>query len=99
MDHTNCHVDMIEKPFEGDIPEGIAQTQLLVSGMGCQNCAARIHNALIQLEGVFQADIDLPTGMARVFFDKNIVDMDALVQAVFQMGILSNHNYLARVAA
>jgi copper chaperone len=99
MDHTNCHVERIEKPFEGEIPEGIARTELLVSGMGCQNCAARVHNALIQLEGVFRADVDLPRGIARVFYDQNIVDADELVRAVMQMGILSNHRYMARVAA
>lgn len=97
MQHDNCHVEMIEKPFEGQIPEGVSQAQLLVTGMGCPNCAARVHNALLQLDGVFKADVLLESGMARVLFDRDRIEPSALMLAVESMGQQSNHNYQARL--
>jgi Cd2+/Zn2+-exporting ATPase/Cu+-exporting ATPase len=97
MDHTNCHVDMIDKPFEGEVPEGATQAQLAVSGMGCPNCAARVHNALLQLEGVLKAEVLLESGTALVLYNSQKVEPHALMQAVELMGIQSNHNYQAQL--
>lgn len=99
MDHTNCHVDLLEKLFDGEIPDGLSQTQLLVTGMGCPNCAARVHNALIQMDGVLKADVRLESGMTRVLYDSERVKSAGLLLAIEMMGKQTHHNYQAQVIA
>jgi copper chaperone len=97
MDHDNCHVDITEKTFEGDLPAGLSQAQLQVGGMGCPNCAARVHNALLGLDGVFKAQVDLEQAMAEVLYDSQQVAPQALMLAIELIGKQTNHNYQAQL--
>jgi copper chaperone CopZ len=97
MHQANCHVEMIEKPFGGDPPEGISRARMQVSGMGCPNCAARVHNSLLQLDGVFGVDVAFESGLARVIYDGEQIAPKRLMQAVEIVGRQSNHDYQAEL--
>ena len=48
----NCYVDPIQKIVTAEERTATATTLLAVSGMGCPNCAARVRNSLLRLNGV-----------------------------------------------
>jgi copper chaperone len=43
-----------------------ADVILAVSGMSCQHCVNAVHDALVELPGVQDAQVDLDSGMVRV---------------------------------
>src|SRR3972149_8768030 len=70
MEHDpNCHVEMFHKPFDETDVSAFSKANLLVSGMGCHNCAIRVRNAILQLDGVNWVDIDLETGKTLIAYD------------------------------
>ena len=94
----NCYVEPISK----DMPtteqlQDAQQLTFAVSGMGCPNCATRVHNKLISLEGVFGVDVYLQMALAVVIFDKNKLSPNQLITAVSQAGNDGRHEYRAEL--
>ena len=58
---------------------------LLVGGMTCASCVARVEKKLNRLEGV-EASVNLATASARVSFDPALVDETTLVETVERTG-------------
>ena len=71
---------------------------LLISGMGCQNCANRVHNSVLRQSGVFDVKVILESRLARIVFDPSKITTDALVDAVSAAGNDGHHNYSAVLA-
>jgi copper chaperone CopZ len=67
--------------------------------MGCPNCAIRVRNAILRLDGVSWVDIDLGTGTALVAFDAKVVTAQQFIPAVAAAGNDGRHNYQATLAA
>lgn len=61
--------------------------------MGCPNCATRVHNKLVSLEGVYGVDVYLHMVLAVVIFDRNQLSASQLITAVSQAGNDSGHEY------
>ncbi|HWL97820.1 MAG TPA: heavy metal translocating P-type ATPase [Nocardioidaceae bacterium] len=76
------------KPWTADHPD---QVELLIGGMTCASCAARVEKKLNRLDGV-AATVNYATEKAKVSFDPG-VSRDDLVAAVEKAG------YTARVPA
>lgn len=91
----NCHVDPIQKTATSEEREMVRRILLTVRGMGCPNCAMRVHNSLIALTGVVTAYVDHTTGTAEVEFNPHMVVIPALVGAVAQAGNDGRHAYSA----
>ncbi len=99
MDHdSNCHVEMIHKPFDETDVSAISKASLLVSGMGCHNCAIRVRNALLQLNGVNWVDVDLENGRAQVAYDATRISPDQFMPAVATADPQGRHHYQAKLA-
>jgi len=95
----NCHVEPIQKAVLDSVLKNADTTLLAVSGMGCVNCAARVRNGLVSLEGVHHAEIYLEAGFVEVYFDSGKVTLDMLVDAVADAGNDGRHHYEAEVVA
>lgn len=95
----NCHVEPIQKTILESVLKNADTTLLAVSGMGCPNCAARVRNGLVSLEGVHHAEIHLDTGLAEVSFDSGKVTPEMLINAVADAGNDGRHHYEAEVVA
>ena len=95
----NCHVEPIQKTVLDSVLKNAGTTLLAVSGMGCPNCAARVRNGLVSLEGVHQAEIYLERGLAEVYFDSGKVTPEMLVNTVAGAGNDGRHHYEAEVVA
>ena len=95
----NCHVEPIRKTVLDHVIQNADRILLSVSGMGCANCATRVRNSLLSLNGVHDANVMLNMRMAEVYFDQKKVNSEAILQAVIAAGNDGRHNYLASVVA
>ena len=89
-----CHVIPFNKEV---IVEGNEQTQaitLFVSGMGCVNCANRVHNILIDHLGVLTADVSHVIGTAKVTYIPTKISVPKLIDLVAEAG---DHRHIYRV--
>ncbi len=94
----NCHVEPLQKVATVDERTNTTWTLLAVHGMGCPNCANRVRNSLITLNGVIEACVDHVRGLADVEFNPNLVTIPALIDAVARAGSDGRHNYRAVLA-
>ncbi len=99
MEHDpNCHVEMFHKPFDETDVSAVSKANLLVSGMGCHNCAIRVRNALLQLNGVHWVDVELESGSAQVAYDATKISPDQFAPAVAMADPQGRHHYQAIIA-
>ncbi len=98
MEHdSNCHVELIHKPFDQKDLSDISKASLLVRGMGCTNCAIRVRNAILQLNGVNWVDVDLETGRTLVAYDATKISPEQFIPAVTVADPQGRHTYLAEL--
>lgn len=94
--HERCHVEAAPRPsIDEGTREAAASVMLAVSDLGCANCANRVRNALLAMDGVLAADVDLPSRTATVAYDDGRVTVDDLVGAVEAAGAGTRHAYRA----
>ncbi|MBZ0294891.1 MAG: cation transporter [Anaerolineae bacterium] len=93
----NCHVDVLEKPIDREALATAQAAFLAVRGMGCPRCATRVHNGLLQLDGVLLVEVTLEIGLAAVAYDPAQVEPPDLVHAVAEAGNDGRHRYQAEV--
>lgn len=93
--NDHCHVDTVQKTATGEERKTVKRILLTVRGMGCPNCATRVHNSLVTLKGVINAYVDHITGTADVEFNPQMVAIPALVGAVAKAGNDGRHEYSA----
>jgi copper chaperone CopZ len=91
----HCNVPVIEKPVDAALLHHSAVAVLRVTGMGCGNCANRVRNSLLGLQGVLAARVDLGEGVVRVNFTSDQTDLPQLIGAVAGAGNGSHHEYHA----
>lgn len=91
----NCHVDPIHKTTTDEERQSAKRILFTVRGMGCPNCATRVYNSLVTLNGVINAYVDHITGTAEVEFNPHMVAIPALVGAVAEAGTDGRHAYSA----
>ena len=93
----NCHVEPIQKVASADDLTEAHIVGLSVQGMGCINCATRVRNSLLALDGVVSADVDWERGLALVDYVPAKTSVDAVLLAVAAAGNAGHHNYHAQV--
>ena len=97
--HQNCHVIPITKPLDSEALRGARSAYLAVEGLGCERCATRVRNALLQLGNALAADVVLADGMARVAYAPEHTDVGRLLAAVVACGDDTRHRYRAKLLA
>ena len=70
-------------------------TILVVEGMGCSGCVARVRGALLQPAGVLAVEVELKRGLATVY-SRGPVDSRQLGEAVGRAGEASGQRYRVR---
>lgn len=92
-----CHVEPIQKEISVEDRNAAQMTILAVWGLGCENCANRVRNSLLQLEGVVSADIGLAHGLALVDYIPSKTNLQDIVLAVAAAGNDGRHHYRAEI--
>src|SRR5258705_88373 len=67
-------------------PVAAATTELLVSGMTCNNCARHVTEAIQSVSGVHSASVALEAGRASVRWTNDASDVATVVSAVKAAG-------------
>lgn len=81
---ANCRVEPVQKFSTHEERSGAITACLTVSGMGCPNCANRVRNRLVALNGVAGAVVDHSSGLALVSYNPDLVSMQSMLNAVSQ---------------
>lgn len=95
----DCHVEREHKQITSEERAETTEAALEIFGMGCPNCANRVHNSLLKLRGVMQAQVDHLSGMGLVRFNPTMASTNQLIEAVSDAGRDSNHRYHARLGS
>jgi len=95
----NCHVEPIVKQATALEQAQLTDRHLLIRGMGCPNCAARVRNSLLNLEGVVDANVDHNLGVGRVVYNPTLVTSEDLERAVGAAGGDGHHEYSGKLVA
>lgn len=93
----SVYVKPVEKLVSPVDYEEARMVMLAVDGMGCTNCATRIHNSLMSVDGVLEAHVYYNLQLAEVIFDPGNTSPADFVQAISHAGNNGQHNYQARV--
>jgi len=93
----NCYVEPIHKTITAAERRNIEMALLSVWGMGCPNCAARVRNNLLSLNGVVNAYVDHIAGVAGVAYNPELATVEMLISAVARAGNDGRHEYGARL--
>jgi copper chaperone CopZ len=96
----NCYVEPIYKNMAStDQLQKADKATLIVWGMGCENCATRVRNSLLSLDGVYGVDVYLNMAVAEVSYDREKASPRELVIAVSRAGNDGRHQYRAELIA
>ena len=96
----NCYVEPIYKSItSADQIQKADKATLAVQGMGCENCATRVRNGLLSLDGVYGVDVYLNMALAEVSYDSKKISAQRLVEAVSRAGNDGHHEYRAQLIA
>jgi copper chaperone CopZ len=95
----HCYVEPLQKVSTADVQKHAELALLAISGMGCPNCAHRVRNSLLALNGVVDAYVDHSAGIAQVSFTPGIHSIDELISAVASAGHDGRHAYNAKLLA
>lgn len=91
----HCHVEPVQKIASDEELAACTTATLLVSGLGCPNCAARVRNGLLSINGAIEAHVDHTLGIVKVMFNPDLTTISALIDAVAQAGRDGRHEYRA----
>ena len=72
---------------------------LIVWGMGCPNCATRVRNSLLSLNGVFGVDVYLNMAVAEFSYDREKISTVTFAAAIASAGNDGRHEYRAQLVA
>lgn len=67
-------------------PADAKTVTLKIEGMTCDGCANAVRNALLKLDGVFDATVSFETGLANISIDGNKVDDAKLGEVITKAG-------------
>ena len=81
-----AHCNMPAATTVATLPADGTHATLAVNGMHCGNCADKVHAALIGVEGVKGARVDLATNKVEVAYDAKKTNLEKLVAAVATTG-------------
>ena len=96
----NCYVETIYKDLvPAEQLQKADKATLIVWGMGCQNCATRVRNSLLTLEGVYGVDVYLNMAVAEVRYDREKIPPTAFAPAIASAGNDGRHEYRAQLIA
>lgn len=94
---TTCHVEPIQKAISAEDRNAAQMVILAVWGLGCENCANRVRNSLLRLDGVVSADIGLAHGLALVDYVPSKTNPQDIIDAVVAAGDDGHHTYRAEI--
>lgn len=79
---SSCSMPKGENTAAAPLPAEGSHVKLAVKGMTCGSCADKVKTALLGVDGVTGATVDVAAGVAEVAFDDKKASNDQLLAAV-----------------
>ena len=76
----------MDKIENADMAEVLETRDLIIAGMGCDNCARKLDRALRATDGVKEVRVDSIAGRATVTFDRTKTSIPELQEVVVKSG-------------
>lgn len=92
-----CYVEPVQKEVSAADQNAAQMVILAVWGLGCENCANRVRNSLLHLDGVVSADIGIAHGLVLVDYVPSKTSVDEILHAVTAAGHDGRHHYRAEI--
>lgn len=80
------HCNMPQTASTAALPADGTHITLNIAGMHCGSCADQVYSALLKVEGVKGAKVDLSTATAEIAYDSQKTSTDKLIAAVATTG-------------
>ena len=90
-------VEPVEKAICEDELAEARMARLVILGIVCPNCAMRVRNALLRLDGVVSVDVDFKSGLALIDHVPSTTDDRALLFAIARAGTEAGQEFQAAV--
>lgn len=91
-----CDIKAIQKTISEEEKQTTQVTYLAIEGLNCPNCAIRVRNALLNVLGVTDANIDSTLGLGEVTFNPALLERASLIDIVSNAGGDGIHSYSAK---
>ncbi len=62
------------------------KVELLIKGLTCASCVARLERALSQIKGILEVNVNLASEKASLIFDPSLINLKDIVQAIRETG-------------
>ncbi|MCD4704187.1 MAG: cation transporter [Methanosarcinaceae archaeon] len=62
------------------------ETKIKIEGMSCGHCQTTVTNAISAIDGVSHVEVGLEEGQAKVMYDPEKTDIEAIKGAVVKVG-------------
>jgi copper chaperone CopZ len=96
----SCYAEPIYKDLApADQLQKVDKATLVVSGMGCNNCATRVRNSLLSLDGVYGAGVFLNMAVAELIYNREKISPTEFAPAIARAGNDGRHEYRAQQVA
>src|SRR5574339_613157 len=96
----NCYVEPVYKDLvPAEQLQKADKATLIVWGMGCPNCATRVRNSLLALNGVYGVDVYLNMAVAEVSYGSQKIRPTEFAAAIAKAGNDGRHEYRAQLVA
>ena len=82
---AGCHMPSAEATSAA-LPKDGTHATLAVTGMHCGACADKVHAALMGVEGVKGAQVDIAAGKVEVAYDSKKTNLDKMIAALGATG-------------
>lgn len=79
---AECFVEPVVKTWDPERFHETVVAYLGVSGMGCIGCKMRVHNGLLNLNGVVLANVELQDGSVTAIYDAKQISPSDLIRAI-----------------
>ena len=72
---------------------GGTDARIVIGGLHCEACAARVRSALLECRGVMDATVEFRSAVAHVSFDPMLTGMKRLLRVIDGAGSGTSHRY------
>ena len=64
----------------------LKKAKIKIDGMSCQHCVKTVTDVMMGIDGVSQVKVNLKKGVARLKFERDLLDLELLETAIVTAG-------------
>lgn len=85
-DRRRLGIDHTASPIGNVMKREIVEDSLMIKGLDCPDCAAKVDLAIKTIDGVIDAELNFSSSLLRIAYDPSITSLDRIVKMVEDFG-------------